>query len=196
MTKQIADRKRYIPFSLAAQTVGIPETRLRNWLLRDQVYLDADELRPNTTIHRRFSRLDVLRLGLIAILTDLGYNPKRASEIVEGAIYKALWDRNRAELFPNPDHGSEFYRASVVRNTPESEIIKRLATNTALTITPGDKAARPPFWTSNEKPESVVQIVIDIGLMMKKQLGRFRAAEPLHGFTAEMAAAFADEKEN
>ena len=76
----------YIPFSAATHAVGISQKRVRNWLDRNLIHLDADEERAGETGHRRFSQLDVIRLGIIARLTVYGFSAERASEIVEDLL--------------------------------------------------------------------------------------------------------------
>ena len=86
--KPPSKRDRYIPFSDAVHAVGISQTRVRNWLLRNLVQLDANEERPDTRKHRRFTELDVVRLGIAARLTHFGYSADEASKLIEEVFSK------------------------------------------------------------------------------------------------------------
>lgn len=90
MTNETNNRDLFIPFSATAKAAEISQKRIRNWLDNQNVYLDADEWRTDPGKHRRFSRLDVARLGLVARLTTLGFSAERASYFVEREMYGAL----------------------------------------------------------------------------------------------------------
>lgn len=83
MTKESGKRDTYIPFAAAAKITRLSEKRIRNWLDNQDVYLDAEEFRSDPAKHRRFSRLDIARLGLVGRLTTLGFSAERASWTVE-----------------------------------------------------------------------------------------------------------------
>lgn len=85
----LADKEFYIPFAAAVFAVGISQKRVRNWLDNKSIYLDANEQRIEDGKHRRFSELDVIRLGLIARLTQIGFSAEEASEFIED-IFK-IW---------------------------------------------------------------------------------------------------------
>jgi hypothetical protein len=182
--RQPFSRNLCIPYELAVHVAGLSKTQVRNWLIRDQIYLDANEGREEAT-HRRFSRLDTVRLGLVARLTSLGYTTKLASAIVETTIYDRILASGILETAIRDLHAADgdLSRALVLK-TPESEILKLLS-RAAITLwpeqhEPADESDEPLFWATNMKPESDTQIVINIGLMMKKQNERFREMESLN----------------
>jgi hypothetical protein len=172
MKKQPIDRVLRIPFGLAAEAAGIPQTRFRNWLLRHVVHLDADQWRGDAA-HRRLSRLDVARLGLVARLGVAGLTIDAASKVAEYVLQRIASPLEYRAI----DHA-----AMVLNKTPEPEILDRLrgATLTlfvtsknrpAIVISTRDKPAKEP-------PQgSAVRISIDIGAMMREQDERLKAAE-------------------
>lgn len=75
--------KCYIPFGAAIFAVEVSEMQLRHWLFREQIRLDAVDERPDETSHRRFSALDLVRIGIVARLVAYGQTADHASKIVE-----------------------------------------------------------------------------------------------------------------
>ena len=127
MKIQSVDRISDIPFWLALHAVEITEFRLRNWLILRSVYFDADKLRQEG-IHRKFTRLDLVRMGVVLRLTNLGrrhgatgFSPRLVSVNFENLL--AQW------VLQKPDSPKE----DPVLNTPEPEILNLLC-GSALTI--------------------------------------------------------------
>ena len=71
------------PFKHAANLAGINWMRLREWLDRRLIHVDANALRPNQRKHRRFSWLDIMRLSVIGQLASFGFEIEEASELFE-----------------------------------------------------------------------------------------------------------------
>ncbi len=104
MAKMPHDPELYIPFAVAAASVGISPKRIRNWLDNRNVYLDANEKRADARKHRRFSELDVVRMGIVARLTHVGFSAEHASELVEDFLAQVL-DLSKGG-FPKNYHAS------------------------------------------------------------------------------------------
>ncbi|MEQ8226503.1 MAG: MerR family transcriptional regulator [Rhodospirillales bacterium] len=69
----------------------VSERRLRSWLDRKQIALDADsERKEGTTAHRRFSAFDLVRIGTVSRLVDYGAPiaeaNRLAKEMLDGMI--------------------------------------------------------------------------------------------------------------
>lgn len=69
----------------AALAIGTTPKQIRNWLAREQIFLDADRSREPGS-WRSLTFLDVLRIALVKELAGFCVPVKRASEIVEGAM--------------------------------------------------------------------------------------------------------------
>jgi len=167
MGPQMTKPEIYIPFSAATHAVGISQKRVRNWLDRNLIHLDADEERTGETKHRRFSELDVMRLGVIARLTVYGFSAERASEIVE-------------ELLDKLRDVSEF--PAKLQLSREDKILGSLST-VSMTIW-WNEDDETDQWVAfdNRKPEPKssrkhdARLILNIGQMVEAMYDRLEAA--------------------
>jgi hypothetical protein len=70
-----------VTFKLAAHAAGITEKQLRNWLDKAQVSLQGDDERSEGQ-WRRFSLVDVVRIGIIGAIVGYGIPVTLAAEII------------------------------------------------------------------------------------------------------------------
>jgi hypothetical protein len=70
-----------VTFKLAAHAAGITEKQLRNWLDKAQVSLQGDDERSEGQ-WRRFSLIDVVRLGIVGAIVGYGVPVTLAAEII------------------------------------------------------------------------------------------------------------------
>jgi len=69
----------------------VSERRLRSWLDRKQITLDADtEREEGTTAHRRFSVFDLVRIETISRLVDYGAPVAEADRLAEEMLSRRL----------------------------------------------------------------------------------------------------------
>lgn len=86
-----------ITFALAAKAAGITEKQLRNWLDKAQIALEGDDERSEGQ-WRRFSLIDVVRLGIVGTLASYGVPVMQAAEIIGTRSKKdAATDAHRLE---------------------------------------------------------------------------------------------------
>jgi DNA-binding transcriptional MerR regulator len=128
MEKKLGEREIYIPFAAAAKITRLSEKRIRNWLDNAHVRLDADERRLDTSKHRRFSRLDLIRLALVGRLTALGFSAERASKFIETQIlYAAIRTDEEAEkTMPRVPFDYDDYAMRIVDSHDEDNILDAL----------------------------------------------------------------------
>jgi len=138
MTGKAGEREIYIPFAAAAQITHLSEKRIRNWLDNGHVRLDADDRRPDASKHRRFSRLDLVRLALVGRLTGLGFSAERASLLIEDQVHvhalitKQERKGRRKIVLPSSDKVRQqgfdphAYYAEIIAGTDEDEILDAL----------------------------------------------------------------------
>jgi DNA-binding transcriptional MerR regulator len=92
----------YIPFSAAAYCAEVDEKRIRNWMDRKSIRLDANAKRVKGR-YRRFSELDVIRLAIISRLSKFGLTADEASHSVEEVFRYVL----KGAEYPKDFEGSE-----------------------------------------------------------------------------------------
>ena len=101
-----------LPLLLVVRAVGISKTRLHNWLIRQSVHLDAHDKRSEEK-HRRYSRLDLVRLGFVAQLTAFGIPARQASECFEDLL-KGRYDMRSRTRRDSEAKLLEFLRGSTM----------------------------------------------------------------------------------
>ena len=70
-----------------ARLASVEQKRFEHWLDRENIYLDGIAFRPGENKHRRFSRLDVVRVAVMGRLNDFGITPlKVASRLAEEVV--------------------------------------------------------------------------------------------------------------
>lgn len=78
-----------ITFALAAKAAGITDKQLRNWLDKGQVLLQGDDDRGEGQ-WRRFSLIDVVRLGIIGAIVRYGVKVTDAGDIIRDNVDSKL----------------------------------------------------------------------------------------------------------
>jgi DNA-binding transcriptional MerR regulator len=130
MTKETIDQEIKIPFSAAIEAAGISQMRLRHWLQRGQLrHLDAVRDQPDPGKHRRFSRLDIVRLALVARLVSLGYSADRASELTERTLKDAVRRKHQ-------EYSSDVLLSDDLTKGQFREIMRRLESEPVLYALP------------------------------------------------------------
>lgn len=99
------------PVSLgdAAYAAGIEWTRVRNWLDRGQIKLDADADKDSGK-HRRFYFWDVVRIGMIGRFVRYGMNVETASKMTETYFMRFL-DKTQRQFLSNPESPANLIRS-------------------------------------------------------------------------------------
>jgi hypothetical protein len=166
----------YIPFAAATFAVGISQKRVRNWLDRDLIFLDANAGRGDAGKHRRFTELDSVRMGIVGRLTRYGFAPEWASKITEEIFFGCL----EAAKFPSG------YKAS------DPDKVLGALRSVAVTFWYDEDDEEDHyllFTTRKREPKDVrehdARLTLDIGKMVEAMYDRLEAAGLLT--EAEMA---------
>lgn len=84
-----------------ARLANIEQKRFEHWLERENIYLDGIAFRPGENKHRRFSRVDVLRVAIMGRLNDYGITPlKVASRLAEEVVDPYGFRTGNADSIP------------------------------------------------------------------------------------------------
>jgi hypothetical protein len=166
----------YIPFAAATFAAGISQKRVRNWLDRDLIFLDANAERGDAGKHRRFTELDCVRMGLVGRLTRYGFAPEGASKIAEEIFFGCF----EAAEFPSG------YRASA------RDKVRGALRTVAVTFWYDEDDEEDHYLlydTRKREPKELrehdARLTLDIGKMVETMYDRLEAAGLLT--EAEMA---------